>query len=216
MITKYGLDIVLAVALVTVAAVVLSLGFLPNPIVRYGTIGLVGLAFLFALYFFRDPKSISPVADNLILSPADGKIVQVKDIFESEFLKSDGVQVSIFMSPLDVHVNRVPMSGRVSYYRYVKGDYLVAFEEKASERNERTHIGIENGSCRIFFRQIAGSLARRIVCTLREGDRVASGERFGMIKFGSRVDVVVPRGLDLKVGLHESVVGGVTVLAVIP
>ncbi|MEE9225145.1 MAG: phosphatidylserine decarboxylase family protein [Bacteroidota bacterium] len=216
MITKYGLDIVLATALTMLLVATLSVAFLQNQALKYGTIGLSGLAFLYTLYFFRDPHRNPPRADNLILSPADGKIIQIKDVFEPEFLNSDGIQVSIFMSPLNVHVNRVPISGRVAYYRYIEGDYFVAYEDKASERNERTHIGIENGRFRVFFRQIAGFIARRIVCTLREGDSVACGDRFGMIKFGSRVEVVVPREADLKVALHETLVGGETILAVMP
>ena len=216
LITKYGLDVVIAIALVTLVAVTLSVTFLQNPILKYGAIGLFGLALLYTLYFFRDPDRNPPRDNDLILSPADGKVVQIKDVFEPEFLNSDGIQVSIFMSPLNVHVNRVPISGRVGYYRYMEGDYIVAFNDKASEQNERTHIGIENGKYRVFFRQIAGFIARRIVCTLREGDDVACGDRFGMIKFGSRVDVVVPREAELKVALEDDVVGGETILAVMP
>lgn len=216
MITKYGLDVVLTSALITIVTVTLSVAFLQNQSLKYGTIGLFGLAFLFTLFFFRDPERNAPHGDNLVLSPADGKVVEIKEVFESEFLNSDGIQVSIFLSPLNVHVNRVPISGRIAYCRYIEGDYLVAYEDKASERNERTHIGIENGTCKVLFRQIAGFIARRIVCTLREGDSVQSGDRFGMIKFGSRVDVVVPKEAEVRVKLRESVTGGETILAVIP
>lgn len=214
--TKYGLDIILASAIATVLISTVSIAFLQNQVVKVAAVGLFSAAFLFTLYFFRDPERTPPRVQNLVVSPADGKVVRIQEIFEPEFLNADGVQVSIFLSPFDVHVNRVPVSGRVAYYRYIKGDYLVAFDDKASARNERTHIGIENGAVRILFRQIAGFIARRIVCTLREGDSVTCGDRFGMIKFGSRVDVVVPREAELKVSLQDSVVGGETVLAVLP
>jgi phosphatidylserine decarboxylase len=117
------------------------------------------------------------------------------------------------MSPLNVHVNRYPISGTVGYFRYYPGEFLVAFDDKASLRNERTHIGVENGAQRVLFKQIAGFVARRIVADLKVGDRVTAGERFGMIKFGSRVDVIMPRSVTVKVGMGDRTVAGETVLA---
>jgi phosphatidylserine decarboxylase len=120
------------------------------------------------------------------------------------------------MSPLNVHVNRFPVSGTVGFYRHVPGEYLMAFEEKSSSRNERTLIGIENGRCRLLFKQIAGFIARRIVAQVNVGDHAVAGERFGMIKFGSRVDVLVPGDAGIRVKLGEKTVAGETVLAVLP
>src|SRR5204862_405833 len=132
---------------------------------------------------------------------------------EPEFLAQDAVQVSIFMSPLDVHVNRFPISGTVRYFRHLQGDHLVAFHEKSSERNERTLIGIEQGSYKLMFRQIAGAVARRIVAPLEVGQAATAGERFGMIRFGSRVDVLLPKETKVKVRLQDRVVAGETILA---
>ncbi len=150
------------------------------------------------------------------MSPADGEVVAITPVREDEYLKADVIQVSIFMSPLNVHVNRFPVSGTVGFYRHVPGEYLMAFEEKSSSRNERTLIGIENGRCRVLFKQIAGFIARRIVAQVNVGDHAVAGQRFGMIKFGSRVDVLVPRGAGIRVKLGEKTVAGETVLAVLP
>lgn len=178
---------------------------------------LIGSALLlFTLNFFRDPERVTPQVENGIIAPADGKIITITRVREEEFIGGEAIQVSIFMSPLNVHVNRIPISGAVKYFRYIEGDYLVAFEEKSSKRNERTHIGIDNGKFKVLFKQIAGFIARRIVCPLHVGDTVHVGERFGMIKFGSRVDVLMPGNVDLKVTLHDVAVAGETVLGIIP
>ncbi len=139
----------------------------------------------------------------------------LKNVRDEEYLRAEAIQISIFLSPLDVHVNRIPISGHVRHFDYVKGDYLVAYHEKASEKNERTVIGIENSKFKILMRQIAGFVARRIVCDLKPGVQVQAGEWFGMIKFGSRVDVLVPINSELKVRLSDRVIAGETVLAVV-
>jgi phosphatidylserine decarboxylase len=141
--------------------------------------------------------------------------VLVKEVREDEFLKGEGVQVSIFMSPLNVHVNRFPISGKVGYFQHIPGEFLVAFDDKSSLRNERTQIGVENGKTRVFFKQVAGFVARRIVAELKVGDPAVAGERFGMIKFGSRVDVIVPKGSEVKVKVGDKTMAGETVLAVV-
>jgi phosphatidylserine decarboxylase len=178
-------------------------------------LGVVVLLFLFTLNFFRDPDREIPKGDDLVLAPADGKIVLIKDVHEDEYLKGEGVQISIFMSPLNVHVNRYPLSGTVGYFKHISGDYLVAFEDKSSERNERTLIGVERAGTKVLFKQIAGFVARRIVADVKVGDRAVAGERFGMIRFGSRVDVIVPKGSMLKVHLGDKTVAGETVVAVV-
>jgi phosphatidylserine decarboxylase len=165
--------------------------------------------------FFRDPDRETPEGENLVVAPADGRIVQVTEVQDDEFLKERAIQVSIFMSPLNVHVNRYPVGGTVTYFRYIEGEYLVAFDDKSSLRNERTHIGINAGGFRVFFKQIAGFVARRIIAEVRVGDTVKAGDRFGMIRFGSRVDVLIPTTSELRVKQGDKTVAGSTVLAVV-
>jgi len=216
LVSKYGYDVVGTVVALVVLGTVLAGLFVDVKIVKFAVIAVLVLFLAFTLYFFRDPDRTTPVGDTLIIAPADGEVVLIQPVREDEYLKGDAVQVSIFMSPLNVHVNRFPITGTVGYYRYIPGEYLVAYEEKSSLRNERTHIGIENARVKVLFKQIAGFIARRIVANVREGDRAAAGERFGMIKFGSRVDVIMPRGATVNVTLGDKTVGGETVLAVVP
>ena len=216
MISKYGYDVVGTVVALAVLGTVLAAYFVDVRIVRYGIITVLVLFLLFTLYFFRDPDRTPPAGDDFVVSPADGEVVAIAPASGEEYLGRDAIRVSIFMSPLNVHVNRFPISGTVGYYRYVPGEYVVAFDEKASLRNERTLIGIENARCRVLFKQIAGFIARRIVAQVREGDHAVAGERFGMIKFGSRVDVFVPREASIRVALGEKTVAGETVIAVVP
>jgi len=169
---------------------------------------------LFFAYFFRDPTRQIPAGENLILSPADGKIVAIETVSEPLFLKSPAQKISIFLSPLDVHINRTPASGKVDYFSYLPGKFLAAYEDKASTDNEQTAIGITSPYGKILFKQIAGVLARRIVCRLKLGQEVQAGEKFGMIRFGSRVDIFLPEGLELKVQKGDKVTGGETVMAV--
>jgi phosphatidylserine decarboxylase len=215
MITRYGYDVVATVALVVAAGVVLAWLFVDGKGLKFGSIGFLVVFFVLTVNFFRDPDRVTPQGANLVVSPADGQVVLVKEVEEDEFLKGQGVQVSIFMSPLDVHVNRYPISGTVRYFKHIPGEYLVAMEEKSSSRNERTHIGIENGKRRVFFKQVAGFVARRIVAPLAVGDQAVAGERFGMIRFGSRVDVIVPKGSEIHVKVGDRAVAGETVLAVV-
>ena len=169
---------------------------------------------LFLAYFFRDPERTIPSIENLILSPADGKVIAIEPASEPLFLKSQAQKISIFLSPLDVHINRIPSSGKVDYLSYFPGKFLAAYEDKASTDNEQTAIGITSPNGKILFKQIAGVLARRIVCRLKLEQEVQAGEKFGMIRFGSRVDIFLPEGLELKVQKGDKVVGGETVMAV--
>lgn len=211
MITRYGLNTFLFCALFSV---ILFLGsfLIQNGWIKYPLIAVSVTFLLLSLNFFRDPDRTPPNKDNVVISPADGEIVVVKDVDDNEFLQTKAQQVSIFMSPLNVHVNRIPISGKVDCLNYVKGDYLVAFHEKADKRNERTEIGITSKFGKIFFTQIAGFIARRIVCNLKVGDDVKVGERFGMIKFGSRSDVIVPKNWICKVKMGDKVTAGETIL----
>jgi len=175
---------------------------------------LSGVLFLIILQFFRSPNIHIELNEKNVLCPADGKVVVIEETEESEFLKDKRIQVSVFMSPINVHVNRNPIGGVVSYFKYHKGKYLVAWHPKSSTENERTTIAIQNkNGVTILFRQIAGALARRIVWYVKEGDQVDQGAQFGFIKFGSRVDVFLPLGTKINVEIGEVVKGGRTVLA---
>ncbi|GIV61467.1 MAG: phosphatidylserine decarboxylase proenzyme [Rhodothermaceae bacterium] len=203
-----------AVIALVLALVGLQLG--PTWRVVLGGLGVLILGF--TLYFFRDPERTPPPnAATLLLAPADGKVVQIIDVEEPLYLNGPARQVSIFLSPLNVHVNRVPADGVVEFVRYVPGDYLVAWHPKASEKNERSEIGLRHPSgTKVLFKQIAGAVARRIVFHLSEGDTVRAGERFGIVKFGSRMDVLVPPGIPIDVQVGDRVTAGETILGRLP
>lgn len=169
------------------------------------------------LQFFRNPSRKIPVNDKHILSPADGKVVVIEEVFEDEYFHDKRLQVSIFMSPINVHVNRYPISGKISYYKYHPGKYLVAWHPKSSTENERTTVVLSplggGAGGGVLFRQIAGALARRIVFYGKENETVKQGEQCGFIKFGSRVDVLLPLGTTLNVKLNDVVIGGESVIA---
>jgi phosphatidylserine decarboxylase len=170
--------------------------------------------FVIILQFFRSPHFPISADEKNVLCPADGKVVVIEETDETEFLKDRRIQISVFMSPINVHVNRNPIAGVVKYFRYHPGKYLVAWHPKSSTENERTTIVIENSKgIPVLFRQIAGAMARRIVWYVKEGDKVEQGQQFGFIKFGSRVDVFLPLGTKINVALGEVVQGGRTVLA---
>jgi phosphatidylserine decarboxylase len=167
----------------------------------------------FCLWFFRDPERAAPPDERLVVSPADGRVVAVVQEREERILHAPATRVSIFMSPLDVHVNRNPVSGTVELVRHTAGKFGAAFADKASLDNERNALLLESGGRRYLLVQIAGALARRIVCRVRPGDRVRRGERFGMIMFGSRVDLFLPPGVEPRVQRGDRVRAGTTVVA---
>lgn len=171
------------------------------------------IMFLLILQFFRSPTRNTPKGDDLVICPADGKVVVIEKVFEKEYFKDERIQVSIFMSPLNVHVNRSPIAGNVDYVKYHPGEYLVAWHPKSSELNERTSIAMSKGKDSILLKQIAGAVARRIRWYVKEGDTVDQGGEFGFIKFGSRVDVLLPLDAEINVKLEETVKGGETILA---
>ena len=172
------------------------------------------LLFLIVLQFFRSPTRKIIINDKYILAPADGKVVVIEETDETEVLKEKRIQVSIFMSPLNVHVNRYPVSGEVIYSKYHPGLFLVAWHPKSSTENERTTVVIQNGARdKILLRQIAGALARRIVCYPLEGWKVRQGDEMGFIKFGSRVDLFLPLNSTINVTLNQKVTGGETIIA---
>jgi len=216
LIARYGYDVVGVVLAICIVGILLALLFVDGRVLKTVVFLLLGGLLLFTFYFFRDPERNTPTEDGLVISPADGTVLSVQETREDDFLHADAVQVSIFMSPLNVHVNRYPVTGVVGFFRHYPGEFLVAFDEKASLRNERTHIGIDHPRGKVLFKQIAGFVARRIVADVRVGDQATAGRRFGMIKFGSRVDVLVPRGAEVRVKQGDRTVAGETVLAVLP
>ncbi|MFB6229810.1 MAG: phosphatidylserine decarboxylase family protein [Salinibacter sp.] len=176
-----------------------------------------GLAF--TLFFFRDPERTPPpdARENGLLAPADGRVVEIVEEEEPLYLNGPARRISIFLSPLDVHVNRVLARGVIEYAKYRPGDYLVAWHPKASEKNERSEFGLRHPSgTKIMFKQIAGAVARRIEYDLKEGDTVTAGQRFGIVKFGSRMDVLVPPSIELDVEEGQTVRAGTTVLGRVP
>ncbi len=185
------------------------------PVIAWIIFGGSLLTLLFIISFFRSPKRNCTVADNQVICPADGKIVVIEETLDPEYFQDKRLQVSIFMSPANVHLNRIPMSGEVLYSQYHKGKYLVAWNPKSSTENERHSVVIKNNSAIILVKQIAGAVAKRIVNYLQVGQKVEQGTEMGFIKFGSRVDVLLPIGTELNVSLNQAVKGGVTVLATI-
>lgn len=191
-----------------------AFAYFVNPLVfQISLIITIGF-YLIILQFFRSPRIKSPINPTHVLAPADGKVVVIEETMEDEFLKEKRIQLSIFMSPVNVHVNRMPIKGVIDFFKYHPGKYLVAWHPKSSTENERTTIvtKMENGT-KILFRQIAGALARRIKWYVKEGDELNQGDEFGFIKFGSRVDVFLPLDAKIKVDLDQKTKGGVTVLA---
>lgn len=209
------------VAIVTGLSLLLVLGawrleawFWRGPLLA---IAVGGLAF--TLYFFRDPERTPPpeAMENGLVAPADGRIVEIVEEHEPLYIDGPATRVSIFLSPLDVHVNRVPARGVIEYAKYRPGDYLVAWHPKASEKNERSELGLQHPSgTKILFKQIAGAVARRIEYHIGEGDTVTTGQRFGIVKFGSRMDLLVPPHVDLDVEEGQHVTAGETVMGWLP
>jgi phosphatidylserine decarboxylase len=173
---------------------------------------IIAIIFLYNFYFFRDPERTIPEGRDLILSPADGTVVLIEEVDEPYYFKSKVKRVSIFLSVFNVHVNRIPVSGTVEFVKYIKGKFLVAFADKASEENEQSIIGIRHEKGKLLFKQIAGIIARRIIYHVEEGDTVKAGDRFGLIRYGSRVDMFFPENVDIKVGLKDKVYGGETII----
>lgn len=184
-------------------AIVLWLGYL-----------LSAFLLITILQFFRNPSRNIVINDNNIIAPADGKVVVIEEVTETEYFNDKRLQISIFMSPINVHVNRYPLSGVVKYSKYHPGLFLVAWHPKSSTDNERTTVVVEHkNGAKVLFRQIAGALARRIVKYAKEGDTAVQGNEFGFIKFGSRVDILLPTNIKVKVNLEQKVRGGETVIA---
>jgi len=212
---KEGAKIILFSLMIAVAVIV-GIEFIISTPWIIKTVQLIALAFLIiVLQFFRNPnRTIDNIADHLILAPVDGKVVVIEEVYEPEYFKDKRLMVSIFMSPINVHVTRYALNGIVKYSKYHPGKYLVAWHPKASEENERTTVVIDNPVYgEVMYRQIAGALAKRIVNYAKVGQRVNQGEDAGFIKFGSRVDLYLPLGTDVNVVLNQKARGNKTVIA---
>ena len=204
---------ILLVWLICGALLFLILRFIPWAFLAY-PLSTIPLFFMgFVMFFFRVPKRQNIDGENIVTSVADGQVCVIEKVYESEYVKGECMQVSVYMDFFNVHVNYWPISGEVTYYKYHPGRYMLAFLPKASELNEHTSVGIRNTYGDVFFKQIAGTFARRIVCYAKPGSKGAKGSQCGIIKFGSRIDMYLPLDADIKVELGDCVRGSETVIA---
>lgn len=211
---KEGYKIILTAMLISILGIVCVEKLIEIPwLIKLIQIVIIGFLIII-LQFFRNPKREVPLNDNALVAPVDGKVVVIEEVEEPEYFKDKRLQVSIFMSPINVHVTRYAMSGLIKYSKYHPGKYLVAWHPKASTENERTSVVVHNISFGdVLYRQIAGALAKRIVNYAKKGGKVVQGTDAGFIKFGSRVDLFLPLGTKLKVSLGDKVKGGIQVIA---
>lgn len=210
---KEGYKIII-VTFIIVAAVVITADKIDTAWIKYLLQGLAVVFLILILQFFRNPKRTTPKNDEHVIAPVDGKVVVIEEVFEKEYFQDKRLQVSIFMSPINVHVTRYAIGGTVKFSKYHPGKFLVAWHPKASEENERTTVVVENDTYGpILYRQIAGALAKRIVNYAEENDTAVQGEDAGFIKFGSRVDLFLPLDTKINVALNQTVKGGVDVIA---
>ena len=211
---KEGYTIISISLIIAIVINLISSYFLGNLMISK-IIGIITLiVMILILQFFRNPKRVTEINNSLIISPVDGKVVAVEKVYEKEYFKDERIQISVFMSPLNVHVTRYANSGVVKFSKYHPGKYLVAWHPKSSEKNERTTVVVENTSFgEVLYRQIAGAVARRIINYAKVGDNVVQGADAGFIKFGSRVDLFLPLNSKIKVKLNQIVKGGEDTIA---
>ena len=211
---KEGQKIILTTLFIVIIISLLAYFYISLPWLKLSIQAGALVLLILILQFFRNPRRSTTVTDTGVIAPADGKIVIIKEVFEKEYFKDRRLQVSIFMSPLNVHITRYPVSGTVMYSKYHPGKYLVAWHPKSSEKNERTTVVIKNDVYgEVLYRQIAGAIARRIVNYARENMKVIQGRDAGFIKFGSRIDLFLPLNAHIKVALHQKVKGGIDAIA---
>jgi len=211
MIAKDGYKLIIYTGIIF--TVILIPAILINSIILNILAGLIGFLFIFNFFFLRDPKRETPQGEGLIISPADGTVIKIAEVEEPFYFKDKVKLISIFMSVFNVHVNRIPVSGEINYLDYKEGQFLAAFADSASDINERSIIGIKHEKGKVLIKQIAGLIARRIVYHLKIEDSVNVGEKFGLIRYGSRLDVFVPLSAEVKVKLKEKVKSGSTIIA---
>jgi len=211
---KEGHKIIIFTAIFLTAVNTMTYLFINTYWVKFSILSISILIFLMILQFFRNPKRLVELNNVQILAPVDGKVVVIEEVFEKEYFKENRLQVSIFMSPINVHVTRYPVGGTIKYSKYHPGKFLVAWHPKSSEENERTTVVIENESIgEVLYRQVAGAMAKRIVNYAEEGQKVLQGSDSGFIKFGSRVDVFLPLNTNISVKLNDKVIGGKSIIA---
>ncbi len=211
---KEGYKIMTVTAILLIALNIFSYLNINTYWIKFSVLAVSILFFLLIVQFFRNPKRPTKLSDATVVSPVDGKVVVIEEVMENEYFKDKRLQVSIFMSPINVHVTRHPIGGLVKFSKYHPGKFLVAWHPKSSEENERTTVVVENSMAgEVLYRQIAGALAKRIVNYTVEGQEVVQGSDSGFIKFGSRVDVFLPIGTKINVKLNDKVKGGVSVIA---
>lgn len=211
MIAREGLYFILIGMAATAALIAAAARY--DSKLAFGASLALGLLTLFTVFFFRDPERRFAPQDNILVSPADGKVIGIDTVPNHPFIGGPAVKISIFLSVFDVHINRIPADGKIDFVKYNPGKFFAAFEDKASEANEQTEIGMTAVSGqRLVFKQIAGLIARRIVCRLHPGDRAVAGDRFGMIRFGSRTELFVPADTKLEISLGQHLAGGKSVI----
>ena len=211
---KEGFKIIVITLFLVIGLSILTDIFVENPTIRGGILITIAILFLLILQFFRNPKRSFLLDVEHVLSPVDGKVVVIEEVFEKEYFNDKRLQVSVFMSPINVHITRFPVEGKVVYSKYHPGKYLVAWHPKSSEENERTTVVVENEVFgEVLYRQIAGALAKRIVNYAEVGQEVKQAGDSGFIKFGSRVDVFLPLDAKINVSLNQKVKGGISILA---
>ena len=211
---KEGHKIIVITFIIIIASYIAVDSFIDITWLKYFMYATLAVFLYLILQFFRNPKRNTVNNNNHVLSPVDGKVVVIEEVFEKEYFKDKRLQVSVFMSPLNVHVTRYPINGKVLFSKYHPGKYLVAWHPKASEENERTTVVVESKTYgKVLYRQIAGALAKRIVNYAKEGDDAIQGNDSGFIKFGSRVDLFLPLDTKIKVNLNDKVKGGESIIA---
>ncbi|UCH13479.1 MAG: phosphatidylserine decarboxylase family protein [Bacteroidales bacterium] len=211
---RQGYKIILFTFLVYAVILFLIFYFINNLVLQIAVLAVFIFSFLLVVWFFRSPRRLLKYDENLIYAPADGKVVAIEEVTEEEYFKDKRIQISIFMSPLDVHINYYPVSGTIDYLKYHKGNYLVAWHPKSSISNERSTIVIRSDENRsLLIRQIAGAVARRIVTNAMSGEKVKQGDELGFIRFGSRVDIILPADIKVLTSINSKVRGKKTVIA---
>jgi len=211
---KEGFQIIIIALFATIGLSVLANSFVVNPTLRYTILFGLLLILVLILQFFRNPKRDFLLDPDKVLSPVDGKVVVIEEVFEKEYFNEKRLQVSVFMSPINVHVTRYPVGGTIAYSKYHPGKYLVAWHPKASEENERTTVVVKNNTFGdVLYRQIAGAMAKRIVNYAEVNQEATQAADSGFIKFGSRVDVFLPLDAKIKVTLNQKVTGGISIIA---
>lgn len=201
-IAREGFPYIIVLLILTILATLL------NPIIAIMPLILL----IFVAFFFRNPQRTIPEEDNILVSPADGVVMEITEVFEDRFLHTHAVKVSIFLSVFNVHLNRAPIEGTIKYRAYRAGKFIPAFKSHASDINEKNYVGIENNKIKILVNQVTGFIARRIVCWVNANDKISRGDLFGMIKFGSCTEIIVPLNVDISVKKGDKVVGGETII----